>query len=179
MIVLGVVLAIAIDQCLVMLAKVDAQSSARAVDAAFPDEALSKQGRHAAAAERKAILAAQGERTASEGIDVPDRKFEIVGDIIGRADRVEEAIGKGECRHARHHGRNIESYRFVPDDAADSPSAQVILTFRSGAGDVQCGARNDHTAVPIPARIGAVDTEKADGRVAPEHVSGAAGRRNY
>jgi hypothetical protein len=77
-----------------VLAKVDAQAAENSIVAAF-NQTLCKQRRHAAAAERKAILAAQCQPVTAEAVEMPDRELEIVGDVIRRRDRIEEAIGDG------------------------------------------------------------------------------------
>src|SRR5262249_27156516 len=149
---LDVVLAIAVDQGFVALAEVDAQSASHSIKTGLADEAVGKQRRHTAAAERKAIFAAQGQHIASDGVDVPDRELEIVGDVIGYVERIEEAVGNGKCRHTGRDHRRLGGRRGRRDrrgnidygstscwniDYGSSSSGDYAGAGRAGRGDVE------------------------------------------
>ena len=84
-----------INQSLVALTKVDAHPAAHSIVSTLSQQARRKQGCHPPAAKRKAILAAQRQPVTAEGVEMPNRELEIVGDVIRRRDRIEEAIGDG------------------------------------------------------------------------------------
>jgi len=77
-----VVLAMAIDQGLVALTEVHANSAKRSIMSPLGKPGLPKQGRHPPAAERKAMLGTQRQPVPAGGVDVPDRELGIIRGVI-------------------------------------------------------------------------------------------------
>ena len=86
-----IVLTVALDQCLVFLAKIESQAAPDALEVAFPDAAFDEGGRHQRTVDAPSELTAESKRVLAPKIAVADKDLEVVVEVIGQVHLVEEA----------------------------------------------------------------------------------------
>src|ERR1700730_16890988 len=161
-----IVLAVATDQRLVVLAEIDAQAAPDAVVIVLAKPPLGEQRGHATATGRKAPLATRRRGILAARVSVADGEFQIVGDVVSKPGIVEEARLQVDGVDKGAHGRGLVAAALDAGNALRGPAPEIERTLAAILGDENIA----HGAFPIG--VGPVGAGQSDPGVAPEQMTG-------
>src|SRR5262245_15357931 len=82
-------------------------------------------------------------------VEMSNQELEIVGDVIGRGDRFEEAVGNGIYLHAWYDGR-ADAHRLDASETTEGPSAPVVRTLPCKVAGVRADMAEVHNVDTVP-----------------------------